>query len=193
MTNKFYTGIGSRNTPESMKDIITRIAQHLHRKGHILRSGHADGPDLWFEHGADDLNSEIYLPWPRFGADNTVIGNPICFEDKWVRNFRYLIERDLVTRRGSSPEDDSRNPNAKLFGRNYAQIMGLHDPSISATKQDMQKSNFVLCYCPIVDNKPVGGTGLTIKIAQYCGVPIYNLFLRSERERIERIISKGKE
>lgn len=47
----FYTGIGSRETPQEIQNLMFKIAQKLDSK-YILRSGGADGADLAFEKGS---------------------------------------------------------------------------------------------------------------------------------------------
>lgn len=56
-----YTGIGSRETPPEIQEIMTNYARKLDKLGFILRSGGAMGADTAFEKGS--TNKEIYLPW----------------------------------------------------------------------------------------------------------------------------------
>ena len=49
---KFYAGIGSRQTPPGICELMTRIAVQLEARGYILRSGGAKGADRAFESGA---------------------------------------------------------------------------------------------------------------------------------------------
>ena len=49
---KFYTGIGSRQTPKDILNLIEDVAFKLASKGYILRSGAAKGADTAFEDGA---------------------------------------------------------------------------------------------------------------------------------------------
>jgi len=46
---KFYTGIGSRKTPIDIKTLIINITKTLANNSYILRSGGADGANLFFE------------------------------------------------------------------------------------------------------------------------------------------------
>lgn len=57
-----YVGVGSRQTPFDICEVMTEIARRRHDAGWILRSGGALGADRAFEAGAGDLK-EIYLPW----------------------------------------------------------------------------------------------------------------------------------
>lgn len=51
---RFYTGVGSRETPETKMNLMTRLAKVLEGKGYILRSGGAIGADTAFENGATE-------------------------------------------------------------------------------------------------------------------------------------------
>lgn len=53
-----YAGIGSRETPENILQMMTEAAILLGNKGYLLRSGGAVGADRAFEAGA--LEKEIY-------------------------------------------------------------------------------------------------------------------------------------
>jgi len=55
---KYYAGIGSRETPETVKIKMELIAQMLANKGYTLCSGGAEGADRAFERGAGP--KEIY-------------------------------------------------------------------------------------------------------------------------------------
>ena len=54
----FYAGIGSRNTPENILNIMKFIAIKLDSDGFCLRSGHAIGADTAFE--SNIKNKEIF-------------------------------------------------------------------------------------------------------------------------------------
>ncbi len=56
-----YAGIGSRETPLSVLNIMESFARYMARNNHILRSGGAKGADSAFIKGADG-KCEIYLP-----------------------------------------------------------------------------------------------------------------------------------
>ena len=56
-----YAGIGSRNTPENIQDIITKLATKLESLGLVLRSGGDVGAESAFELGVLRRgNKEIY-------------------------------------------------------------------------------------------------------------------------------------
>lgn len=62
-----------------------------------------------------------------------------------------------------------------LHGRNAMIILGknLNNPV-----------KFVICYCPVVNNEYLGGTGLGVKIALQNNIRVINLFFEEERQRV---------
>lgn len=48
---KYYTGVGSRNTPQDMMKLMTQVVTKPETLGYSLRSGAADGADTAFENG----------------------------------------------------------------------------------------------------------------------------------------------
>lgn len=59
--NKIYAGIGSRETPKNICNLMTKIATKLNRLNYTLNSGGADGADTAFENGAG-YNKNIFYP-----------------------------------------------------------------------------------------------------------------------------------
>lgn len=57
---KHYAGIGSRETPKNICDIMTQVAIKLDSLGFILRSGGAKGADQAFEKGAGSKKEIFY-------------------------------------------------------------------------------------------------------------------------------------
>ena len=146
----FYAGIGSRNTPAPILDVMTRIGTALADKGYTLRSGGANGADLAFEKGCDLVqgNKEIYLPWKGFNK------NPSTF---------HTISREAL-RMGEfyHPYWSKLSNSARLFhSRNCYQVLGLTlDNPV----------DFVVCW-----TTGVGGTQQALRIAKDKGIQIYNL------------------
>lgn len=60
MHNLLYAGIGSRETPRSVLDLMTLIAVKLESLGYTLRSGGAIGADTAFEDGVKSLKEIFY-------------------------------------------------------------------------------------------------------------------------------------
>lgn len=59
--SRYYAGIGSRRTPNSILSIMEGVAKMLVAKGFGLRSGGAEGADTAFERGAGS-KKEIFRP-----------------------------------------------------------------------------------------------------------------------------------
>ena len=132
----FYTGIGSRETPKEILNVMYSLAQHLKTMGFILRSGGAGGADSAFEAGASP-KMEIFIPWDGFSGkkqNGTTIIVP-------------LFNFDIAER--FHPAWEKCSPGAKkLHARNCNQIMGRD------TKNPVF-SNFVICWTK--GGAPVGG------------------------------------
>lgn len=149
---KFYTGIGSRNTPTDVLLKMTELAKALANDNWILRSGGADGADSAFEAGAS--HKTIYLPWSGFNnktADNVTFIVP-------------PLNLDMVFDYHPAPERLSKAA-LKLMSRNAYQILG---------DSLMWRSEFVVCWTS--DGKASGGTGQALRIAKDNNIPIYNLY-----------------
>lgn len=177
-TPNFYTGIGSRETPTDVLDIMTRLARLLRTEGWTLRSGHAMGADWAFEQGAQK-DSVIYLPWPDFGQapygndpGRPVLGTPVADKFNWYR----LHDTVLVPRQIRQPSTGKLSLKA-LHGRNVAQVTGYGDQSTNST--------FVVYWCPESNGQPQGGTATAIKLAQQLRIPVFNLLHADVRTRIE--------
>ena len=48
----YYTGVGSRGTPEDVLKRMNKFARIMHKKGWTLRTGDADGADEAFMTGS---------------------------------------------------------------------------------------------------------------------------------------------
>ena len=152
MSPLYYTGIGSRETPDEILSLMTEIAVWLQRRGYRLRSGGAPGADTAFEIGAGS-DADIYLPWRAFnGKVGLVITGNVEDEARAIAEAHH-------------PAWGRCSPAArKLHTRNVPQVLGSHLRSPSA---------FVACWTK--DGGPTGGTGLALRIAAAFGVPLFNL------------------
>lgn len=153
---KYFTGIGSRETPELLIPTIQGLSEKLINLGFILRSGGADGSDSFWEKAYDNLGGEkeIYLPWKNFNNNSSPL-----YEDKpWAMELAEIYH----------PNWNRLSPAAqKLHSRNVYQVKGYND-------YWDEKSDFVICYTP--DGKDSGGTGQAIRIARQMNIPVFNLY-----------------
>ncbi len=148
---KYYTGIGSRDTPKEILEIMTKFAVILEKEGYTLRSGGATGADEAF--AKDVSNKEIFLPWENFnGLKSDFIGN---------KDEAYEIAKNI------HPAWDKCSTGAKkLHSRNIHQLFGW----------DMcpkTYSQFVICWTK--DGKIQGGTATVIKLAIKENIQVINL------------------
>lgn len=59
---EFYAGIGSRETPTNILEIMKKVSKKLEGESFILRSGHATGADQAFESSISySYNKEIFV------------------------------------------------------------------------------------------------------------------------------------
>jgi hypothetical protein len=170
---KYYTGIGSRETPSEIMELMRLIAQKLYEKKYILRSGGAEGADSAFEEGAI-TNKEIFLPWNGFN-------------NRWFNNLGYFPahpEAWVVAQRLHPFYDTLKQGAKRLHDRNVCQVLG----------RDLQTpSKFVICYtsdgangkeipCTIA----TGGTGTAIKLAAENNIKILNLKNQADLENVKK-------
>lgn len=174
---KFYTGIGSRQTPNDVLDLMARLARKLATQEYTLRSGHAIGADWGFEQGAAS-NAHIYLPWAGFGQKpygsdpgRPILGTPFV-PTNYQQNYATLIGLGIRNSNGTSEAI------RKLHARNVCQVLGHADYPTA--------SRFVVCWCPLDEHgQPQGGTAPAIKLAQHHNIQVFNLIHDAVKERIE--------
>jgi hypothetical protein len=178
--SRTYAGIGSRETPNDVLDLMRRYAKRLEFLGFLLRSGGAARADEAFD--TSTTRSEIFLPWPRFdsfGKRKTKLpkGPEIVVYDSATD-----AARSMAARHHPKWHDLSEFVKA-LHARNTHQILGrsLKDPSA-----------FVLCWTPDGSTgkttSKTGGTGQAIRIARAHGIPVFNLQRDDHRAAWERFV-----
>lgn len=144
----YYTGIGSRQTPLEVMNLITILSHKLCKK-YILRSGAASGADTAFENGCNN-NSEIWIPWKNFNNHNSI---NLPNEQSFKLAEKYHPVWDKLT-------DGAK----KLHARNCHQVLG---------KDLKTPSKFLICWTEYGEIK--GGTATAIKLAKDNFIPILNL------------------
>lgn len=162
---KYYSGIGSRQTSPEIMAFMKEIASILEERGWTLRSGAADGADSAFASGVKK-NAEIWIPWKSFGHPH----NP-SHVYKIIDNKNDHLAIESVNKfhpNGPNLKDPAR----LLMMRNFRQIKGLNAPD----------SKFVICWTPNGERK--GGTRQAWDIADYYGVPVFNLAIDDDYRRI---------
>ena|SRR5690606_27695755 len=153
----YYAGIGSRETPRDVLELMYRIGYRLASEGWTLRSGAADGADTAFERGCDAAGGkkQIFLPWRGFNRR----------EPEHGRVFAGVGEHALTLAAEFHPawERCSRGARA-LHARNGYQVLG---PRLDTPVER------VICWT--VGARGGGGTGQAIRIARSRGILIHDL------------------
>jgi hypothetical protein len=148
-----YTGIGSRQTPEPVLQLIRSLGRELAEHGWLLRSGGSPGADTAFEQGCDEAHGrkEIFLPWRGFNNSES----PLFDTPAEALNIAARYHPRL---RSSSWQTQ------QLRARNVCQVLGrsLDTPS-----------DLVLAWTE--DGLVAGGTATVLHIAAERGIPVINL------------------
>jgi len=165
---RYYTGVGSRNTPDSICCLISKLALFMENKGFILRSGCAAGADTAFYKGLKDKSKcEIYLPWKGFNGSDSL------FIDPSVRALK-IAERTLDNSHWNTLTSAGR----KLHARNVHQVLG---PNCDSPSE--------LLVCWTKDGRDIGGTATAIKVARNHNIRVYNLGKEATRAYFENLIN----
>lgn len=186
---KFYTGVGSRETPSDIIQLMERIGFALASQGWTLRSGGAVGADQAFERGMFEhvghdqpygwTPAEIYLPWLGYEDHflNTHGGLNILPSQTTLAN--EVIAEGMAM--GIHPAWEACKQGARrMHIRNVFQVLGrnLDQPSkmlIAWTKLDRL-------------GNPKGGTATAINLALENGIEVFNLNKPEHFERISKWI-----
>lgn len=159
--SKYYTGVGSRNTPPDILELMFLIAKKF-GPDYFLRSGGAAGADLAFEKGA--MFANIYY---AKDATEATMGLVSKYHPAWHRCSFFARQ---------------------LHGRNALQVLGdnLSTPSkfLICWTPDGAKTH-------MERTRETGGTGTTISIASAYGVPVYNLGNKGDFEMISSWIRRA--
>lgn len=178
--NNFYTGVGSRKTPENITDLMSNIAVVLYGAGYTLRSGRADEADYAFQRGAEfalkqsamSSNTrtlqEIYVPNRNFNAKYGRIGelDPRDWDNyDEAEDLMFSIHPKGPYLRGFAREAHIRNM-YQVLGRD------LNTPS-----------KFLICWAEVDKfGNPQGGTASAWKLAKRYKIPCYNLNVEGHLE-----------
>jgi hypothetical protein len=171
-----YAGIGSRETPQAILELMRLTASRLAACGWVLRTGMASGADQAFYEGASSRGAlELYLPWPGFETEARLSA---------ARADEFVLERpghgahELAARFHPAWPRLSRAAR-NLHARNSHQVLG---PDLASP------ARFVLCWTPdgSLDGsgRRVGGTGQALRLAHHHGIPVFNLARREHAERL---------
>jgi len=186
---KYYTGIGSRETPKDILELMHEIAFTLADQDYVLRSGGAQGADTAFEEGAKEWSLDtatsfsdipvmgnIYIPWSGFG--------------NYTEQFKdwYKVLDQMSTKVSAFKLAENTHPAwdkcsiaaKKLHARNTYQILGplLNNPS-----------SFLICWAKLDKHGNIkGGTATAWNLAKKYNVPCFNLYNEDEKQRLIKFV-----
>ncbi len=168
---RFYAGIGSRETPPGIEPMIEEAANFLGVFEYTLRSGAAPGADSMFEKHCSH-SKEIYLPWKGFNKSESLL---------YLEN----MDNDIVLKAREIAKENHPSWNylseaaKKLMTRNTFQVLGI----------DLKTPvSFIVCWTP--GGKIQGGTGQALRIAKRNFIPIFNLYNKDCLHQIKLHITK---
>lgn len=167
--DRYYTGVGSRETPAPVCDALTIVARQLARAGYTLRSGGAPRADLAFEAGAG-VRKHIYLPWRGFnGSDSSL----------YTFDPAVLARAKAIAAKHHPKWWQLSDAVKRLHTRNVFQVLGddLDSPS-----------EFVICWTR--NGEIVGGTAQAIRIALTYHVPIINLGSALGHQKLKELLTR---
>jgi hypothetical protein len=175
----YYSGIGSRQTPPSIRRLMVEIARKFADIGWTLRSGAAEGADTAFYLGAHDQRGpmDIYLPWRSFNEHTaTYDTHRVIVPHTELANYP---DAEALTR-GLHPVYARLSQGAKkLHTRNVYQVLG----------DDLSTPSNLVVFWAQMDaggTLPTGGTRTAVRLAQERGISTFNLLEPSVQQRFER-------
>jgi len=173
---QYFSGIGSRETPQTIIKVMEQVGEFLAKRGWVLRSGGADGADSAFERGCDagQGKKEIYLPWKGFNKNASEL---------FLKSFslRGTKEKAFDLASQYHPVWDQLNYGAKcLMARNIYQVLG----------QDLNTPvSMVICFN--LGGFTHGGTSQALRVAKDKGIPIFRLSEEKELSDIKAHMTRG--
>lgn len=157
---RIYAGIGSRDTPTDILEIMRLLAGRMEQDGWKLRSGGARGADAAFEAGVKDpRNRAIFLPGQSF--NRRVAGRDGYFDSTRLPGWQEALQ--TVAQYHPAP-DRLSDFDRVLIARSAMQAMG---PGLD------RPADLVVAWTP--EARITGGTGQALRMAGSLGIPVRNL------------------
>lgn len=173
---KYYTGVGSRSTPQDVGELIEKLAFKFATEGYTLRSGGADGADSYFENGAKEylIRSpkqmyDIYIPWNNFSGRKKGLNYLVASEYSTFKEAKEIAA-------SIHPAWDRCSDGAKaLHTRNVYQVLGHNLDS---------PSSFLIAYAEPTKSGVKGGTNTAWMLVKKFSVPCFNLYVEEDKNRL---------
>lgn len=191
MKERYYAGIGSRDTPEEYLDLMRRVGAVLGRAGWTLRSGGASGADTAFEEGALSVNGKrrIYLPkvgfgpLPRVNDASSLVPDQVLGKLIWEMASELAAQTHPSSGAAWSKMDDFTR---RLLTRNMFQVMGdnLQSPVTMVVCYGEKPQFDQIGRCVDV----AGGTGQAVRLAAAENIRVHNIFVPEHFERVAKYV-----
>lgn len=158
-----YAGIGSRKTPGSILDVMSKAAYYLAIKNWSLRSGGAQGADRAFE---DAILCHDKLP--RIDGRKATTGHHLT-----------IYRSAHIKQAPENEKSEELNKIARTYNKGfdskplYVQGLLVRNVQIILGHYANNPVKFVVCWTP--NAQPVGGTGMGIRIAEAHNIQVHNL------------------
>jgi hypothetical protein len=175
---KAYTGVGSRSTPDDIKEDMKEIAVAMSKNSWVVRTGDAEGADRAFRFGSNIAGGpkEVYTPKKSHKLAHHRPGS------SKAREIAKEVWSNYMDRLDSYPAWDEMNPYTRsIMSRNTCQVLGY---------KCRKPSQCLICWTPDGaesgedTNRSTGGTGQAIRVAEKFDVPVYNLANSDSYDRI---------
>lgn len=167
MMRSHIATIGNRSVPPDFEKILLKIGQDIAYHGYCLNSGNASGSDELFARGANDVDPalvHLFLPWRGFRSESIKEGNKVTVFDPY------------------SPDHEEAMRFAGGIHVNWNlcsdPVRKLHARNVLIVKDTIA----VVAY----QTKHRGGTQLGMNVAQFWGIPIFNIAIDRDLDRLYR-------
>jgi hypothetical protein len=173
---RYATGVGSREAPPDIRNLMSRIAHRIVARGFRWRSGAADGADRAIEAGAGD-EIDVYLPWAGFNGSSSSL-----------HTLPSMARAEQIAAGVHPRWDVLKRPARLLHTRNVWQVLG---------DELDQPSEFVLCWTADgaqteqERTSKTGGTGTAIVLAARHNIPVINLARADAMERLAELVLRN--
>jgi len=184
---KYYTGVGSRETPDHIIEVMRQLGKKLADQGWVLRTGGAKGADQAFELGwvhhvqenGDFTKAEIFLPWDGYEKHtrDMMFGCNILPD---LDNPELCMVAELIAEQIHPNWSACKQGARKMHTRNVYQILG----------QDLKTpSSMLVAWTKLTkQGLPMGGTATAIKLATNHKIPCFNLNKPEDLEKIQKYL-----
>lgn len=166
---RFYAGIGSRETPLAILNQMTRIGSFLAKNNYTLRSGGAKGADTAFAQGCNLAQGKKQI---------------------WHPDGDFYPLHEWATEKASSvcweyPLEKMKGYTIKLITRNMFQVFGESGDIPARFVVYWSKGN------PLEKGNESGGTRYAVRVAHEAKIPTFNL--RTQKEEFALFLKEIKE